>query len=528
MPTDSAESLLRNLQNILAEAARALDPDGLGVSPTSESLRRVERSLGVRATHYGRVLNDLVCGSHAWDLFEDSHTDASGPRIYELCRCEPLLRVMRDTGEMDARERLLRQRDARFVSLWQNPALSEEERRSETEALHADYQADVQRLALLFRPRYDELRRAALDHIRPLASPRVHSRPLLQPPLMALLFRACHADKSGDFVPFATSETAGLELRRREDVLQIRRQSALDADAIQSWVQDDLAMLDEMAWDVAALAVSAFFARTSGDRGDESFPFLLDDYFDWRGVDPRKRSAELRRQIAGRIELLCSDRIQVASRTNLWMTDVRSGHRRKTLVHSQGSFLVNRARLDFAEGRKLSDTPDGFRLSLGEWAFPLVEEGAMRGVFCRRLAEYDLGRQQWERRIGWYLVFQFNNQASRMTFTDIVNEGRVQTLVTPQHPLKMRTILDHSHVPWENTARTNPSKVIRQWADALAQLRKDGLLGEYTCLDGALDGSDLPVRGRLNALLERRFRLVPGRLLVSHLRAKKRPAGPAR
>lgn len=531
----AAESLLQSLQSVLGEAARTRETVGQGAAGTISTLRRAERTLGIRATHYGRVLSDLVTGSHAWDLFEDVQPGASGPRIYELCRCEPLLRVMRDSGELDARERLLRERDAQFVSLWQNPLLSEEERRGETEALHTAYQAEVIRIAAKFRPRYVEMRRSMMDRITPLAGSRIQSRPLLQPPLMALLFSACHADKPGGFVPFTTPEAAGLELRRRDDILQIHdgKRSVLDSaprilepEAIQAWMADgvegDLSLLDEMAWDVAAVAISAFFARSSGERCDESFPFLVDDYFDWRGVDPRKRSAELRRQVAARIELLCSDRVQVASRTELWVTDTRSGRRRKTPTESRGPFLVNRARLTFGGDPYRPGVPDGYRLSLGEWAFCLVEERAMRGIFCRCLAEYDLRRQQWERRIGWYLVFQFNNQGSRMTFEDVVKDGRSRVLVTPQHPLKMRTVLTQSHVPWEAMARTNPGKVIRQWGDALAQLRKDGLLGEYSCLDGAPDGSDLPARGRLETLLDRRFRLVPGRLLVSHLRSKKR------
>ena len=39
------------------------------------------------------------------------------------------------------------------------------------------------------------------------------------------------------------------------------------------------APLDAMAWDVAALAVSAFYVRTDGADIDSSFPFLIDDYF---------------------------------------------------------------------------------------------------------------------------------------------------------------------------------------------------------------------------------------------------------
>lgn len=144
----------------------------------------------------------------------------------------------------------------------------------------------------------------------------------------------------------------------------------------------------------------------------------------------------------------------------------------------------------------------------------------MRGIFVRRLAEYDLGRQQWERRIGWYLVFQFNNQASKMTFEERETDGKTRTLVTPQHGLKMKTVLAGSRVAWEDMARTNPGKVRTQWQAALETLRKDGILGPTVCLDGALDGSDLPTRGRLSAMLERRFLFTPGPHLLEHLSAK--------
>ncbi len=85
----------------------------------------------------------------------------------------------------------------------------------------------------------------------------------------------------------------------------------------------------------------------------------------------------------------------------------------------------------------------------------------------------------------------------------------------------MKTVLANSHVPWEDTARTNPGKVIKQWTEALETLRKDGIIGPYPCLDGAADGSDIPVRGRLTAMLEHRYQFVPGRELLPHLRAKR-------
>ena len=539
----TAETLLQKLQQTLLDAAGDAGPHGAGSLATRAALRTVERTYGAQATRYGRLLNDLVAGSHAWDLFEEPKARGSRlPRIHELCVCEPLLEVMRQSGELAERERLLKERDAALAALWQSGAATDESRWLDGETIHDDYFAQVQQTSARYRAHYDSLRRAASGTAAPLVGPRVRSRLLLQPPLMALLFRACHQE------PGERDRYEGVEYRQGGNSLQLFPApppplplSSADEDiaALQAWAGDEslggLPQLDAMAWDLAALAVSAFYVRTDGVSGDAGFPFLIDDYFQWRGVDPRKRSRALRRQVAERLELLCSDRMQVRSETDLWLTDPATGRRRKTPVVAEGSFLVKRARF-FRRPSAAGDVgPDeaepetaGYLLSLGEWARKFVEERAMLGVHLKRLAEYDLQRQGWERRIGWYLVFQMNNQASKMTFHDTVKDGKTRTQITPQHPLKMKTVLASSHVPWEETARTNPGKVIKQWTEALETLRKDGIIGPYPCLDGAADGSDLPVRGRLTAMLEHRYQFVPGRELLPHLRAKKGAAERAR
>ena len=63
--------------------------------------------------------------------------------------------------------------------------------------------------------------------------------------------------------------------------------------------------------------------------------------------------------------------------------------------------------------------------------------------------------------------------------------------------------------------------MIRQWTDALETLRRDGLLLAYARADGPADGSDLPARGRLAALLDEVYQLVPGPELIPHLTAKR-------
>ena len=497
----AAEALLGQLQAALGGAA--------GATPSRAALRTVEREYGATATRAGRLLSELVAGSRAWDLWEGPPgraargRDGRLPRLHELCVCEPVLRLMRESGELAKREHLLRERDAALAMAWGHGSASDEGHWLEAEAIRDGYFEAVARVTDSYQTHYEELRGAANGSPTPLAAPRVRSHLLLQPPLMALLFAACHQDSE-------LQSRGATECRRGGNSL--------------AWAGGD-GLLDAMTWDVAALAVSAFYVRTKGNDFDAAFPVLVEDYFAWRGTDPRKRSRELREQVAVRLEFLCAGRMQTRSEAELWLTDPDTGRRRKTALVAEGPLLVKRSRFfrppTGAGAGEAEPETAGYLLSLGEWARPLVAERAMLGVSLKRLAEYDLQRQGWERRIGWYLVFQMNNQASKMTFQDVTKDGRTRTLVTPQHPLRMRTVLSGAQVAWEETARTNPGKVIKQWGDALDTLRRDGILGPSPCLDGAADGSDLPARGRLAALLERRYQFVPGRDLLPHLRAKR-------
>ena len=427
-----AESLLRQFQ------------DAFGADDRS-ALRAAERAHGAGANRAGRLLQDLLAGSHAWDLFEAGVGQGRGgrrPRVHALCVCDPVLRAMRESGEMDERERLLAQRDADLAAVWREPLRTEEERWQHALDIRDTYAADIAALAERHRAHYETLGRAASRSYASLAPPRVRRRPLLLPPLMANLFRACHGtEASGE--------------------------------------------LDPMAWDLTALAVSAFHVRTGGDDPCAGFPLLLDDYFEWRGTDPRKRSRTLREAVSAKLEFLCSDRLGVLGADGPLLT-LRSRIFRRPVAGEIGT----------AEPETL-----GFLLSLGGWARPLVEQQTGRAINLKRLAEYDLARQGWERRIGWLLVFRMTDPAR----------------LTPH--LTMRTVLDGSLVPWEEMARTSAGKVIRQWSDALNTLHRDGVIGPWACLDGAADGSDLPTRGRLAAMLERRYRIVPGRDLLPHVLA---------
>jgi hypothetical protein len=514
----TAEELLRKFQKVLLDKAQAV-PTAAGALSTSterlsnterQAVRRVEQAYGPMATQVGRRLQELLTGSYAWDLFERARPRRSRlPKLHELSRCEPLILLMRESGELAERERLLTDRDSRLTEIWRDSGLSELDRQTAAHSFEEQYRADIARSAEFYRPFYHRLRRAT-GAIPPLTGPRVRSRPLLQPPIVAHFFGACHAEKEIAFEPIE----GGYTFAQGRNSVTI---SGIDA-------EHSLTTLDEMAWDIAAIAVSAFFVRTAGNDPSAEFPLLIDDYFEWRGVDPRKRTIDLRKQIDARIRLLFSDSVRLHSEMDLWLADSQTNRRKKTPIVSDGAFLVRRTglyRLSAWQSEIEHQPLYGYMVSLGPWAERYIEERAMIGIFPKRLTEYDLRREQWERRIGWYITFQMHNQGSRMVFEDIVgDDGEANVRVTPQHPLIMRTVLANAQVRWEEMARTNPGKVIKQWIDALETLGRDGVIGEYTCLDGAPDGSDLPSRSRLATMLEYRYQFTPGADLLKHIRAK--------
>lgn len=540
---ETAEGVLRRLQQQLIDRAEAkplavFSPVGYKEEPPvaggpRHRLRDLEEAWGASATREGRWLNELLQGSAAWEIIErpqpgKKRRDAPPlPRFREISRCETLLRIMRESGELAEREHLLKERDTALRAIMQDAMLPEIGRQRAVREVYTHYFADVARLTEAYRPVYQEMRRA-LGTIPSLTGPRVHSHVFLQPPLITRLFAACHADKSAFFTPLPPDADHGPfvasgEYRRGRHAVTIR--VAPDA--------PDL--LDEMTWDIAAIAVCAFSARTAGNDPEARFPFLIDDYFDWRGVDPRKRTIEARQQIDARIRLLCSpERLSFDAESELWLSVLENGgsgqRRRRTAVTTHGAFLIRRSGL-FRPSPWVTEAENeplfGYLISLGQWARPFLEGGAMMGVFPKKIAEYDLRRQQWERRIGWYLTFQMQNQGMKMTFheeevtTAAATSGTKTALqITPQHSLKMKTVLQNSHTHWEEMARTNPGKVVRQWVETLETLRRDSILGDYSCLDGAADGSDLPTRNRLGIMLNYRYLFTPGGDLVERLRRK--------
>jgi len=290
---------------------------------------------------------------------------------------------------------------------------------------------------------------------------------------------------------------------------------------IEAWtrsaVAGDFSMMDGETWDLAVNLVVAFFERTRGDDARVQFPYTLRDFCDWRGIDPRNRTSDFYRQVHDRLTLLSDEkRVRLLCRTELHLPDAH-GKMKKTPVITKGAF-VSRGDAFWiqAQGRLPydDDLPDGYMVTLGSWAYAYVEARAVIGQYARKLSEYNLQKERWERQMGWYLVFNFYNQKNQ-----VKSVGKVKTL-KPQQPLKMRTILDKSVPSWEATQKTNAGRVISQFLSTLDNLSRDRIIGGYRCLDGAADGSDLPQRGRLEAMLDRRFEILPGKLIADNLIGK--------
>lgn len=381
----------------------------------------------------------------------------------------------------------------------------------------------------------------------PLAAEDTKARTMLQNPGLATFFGATVANKNTRYKPFTDGERGGLRyleeggnalaLYHQEEVPIDLRTAKVESEAFEIWarsgVMGDLSMLDDTSWDIAALGVTAFYARTDGTDIDKPFPLLFSDYYEWRSTDPRKRSEETNRGIQQRIELLSDvKRVKIFTRGKLHLPD-KSGRLVLTEIVTEGSFFgsaskfwrTGQLRLIFSESDRV---PDGYLLRLGEWAREYVKAKAMLGMNIKRLAEYDLRRQLWERRIGWRLVFLLQNQASKAkTRTKTEKDGTTRTIVKPQHPFTTQAILDNTGIPWEHMAKKDPGKVIRQFVTALETLKADGIIGEYQCIDGNPWGESLPIHGRLKTWLAWRWYFLPGPIQARFLRKKKEAAAAA-
>ena len=365
----------------------------------------------------------------------------------------------------------------------------------------------------------------AQRHLQPIRGPAPIGP---QPRLMSLLFTACHIEKdriAGRFAPIrenqygalrlANTDSRGMvtriDLRHPDEVPREFRNANADPQQFSEWVWEGtsatLVRLDALAWEVAVFLVVSFFQQTSGLDVDEEFYVFVNDFFEWRGVHPSNRTPELRERVIERIRLFFH--LRMYAEDTLYLRDEKTGRKKKTLVSPHGPFL--RESLCY-------DRPEGFLVSLGKWAKEYVEETAMLGVYLRRLAGYNPNTQHWERQIGWYLVFQLQNQASRMDYREVGEE--LQGVM--RQPLRMESILNGACLPWQRLALNDPGKVVRQFSQALETLKHDGIISDYECLDGAADGSDLTQRkGKLDKMLDRRYRVSPGADLLPHLYAKK-------
>jgi len=398
-----------------------------------------------------------------------------------------------------------------------------------TEGMRQKVEAVIARNALIGITWQEEEPAPAGEEISapaPLVQSNTRAKTMLQNPVMALLFAATGERK--EITPFCDGERGGMSLQDRKNgsVLAVYNQEAVpleireaetESEMFRAWaasgVAGDLSLLDDKAWEIAALGVTAFFTRTKGDSIDTPFPFLWEDYYEWRDIDPRKRSTAENEELAQRLELLFdANRVSLFVREELYLPDPQTGRKTLTPIITKGSFFdtarpfwrAGQMRLGLTE---VDRQPDGYRLRLGEWARQYVAARAMLGVNLKRLAEYDLRRQLWERRIGWYLCFflQSSNYKA-VTRPDNPNKKALK----PAHGLHMETILDKAGLDWKPGATTNPGRVISQFLTALQTLKADGVIGEYACIDGEDDGSDLPIRGRLEAMLQRRWEFTPG------------------
>jgi hypothetical protein len=358
----------------------------------------------------------------------------------------------------------------------------------------------------------------------------------LVPPIVQTVFQLCGPDKPaaamellqqdkrmGLRFPAAAKAENYVSLSPDQPIPTALR-NARERERLEAWIREqtqaDLSLLDELCWDVFMACLVTFFKRTPGRDIRERFTFLFSDVFAYKDIKPTHQSPELKGAIFERMRYLSSQRLILSSSQPLHVLDPVTERRKLQAgaVHGPAFgwlgdvYSVPDGKLTTEEGKTLQ----GVRVTLGEWARELVSNEAYLGQALLKLGRYNSGRQLWERRIGFYLLFQLYNQATRAAWREVDGDLR---MVAPQQPLCLETILNGAGMDWKRQGQATPSKLIHNYTTALEKLNEDGLF-RVQCLDGPADGSDLESRGRLPQLLKRRFNVLPGPLLEPHLAAK--------
>lgn len=209
--------------------------------------------------------------------------------------------------------------------------------------------------------------------------------------------------------------------------------------------------LDDLAVDVYIAAITHWLHNAKGPA--EPVWIHVDQILKYRGIQPKMKDGysagyrpEERRAVVDRFERL--DRIFIYLRRFIVYSRGRGKAPREITMESKILGISDRL---VENGEVVA-----FKVCPGEYGRYLCD--GQTGLMFRRILEYDFYRQDWEKRIGLYLVFQWAIRKAHGTL---------------QQPFRISTILEN--IRKELNVRY-PRKTLVRFEQALNTLKADGII----------------------------------------------------
>jgi Arc/MetJ family transcription regulator len=232
----------------------------------------------------------------------------------------------------------------------------------------------------------------------------------------------------------------------------------------------------------------------------------VDDVLQDRGLEPIRRPgdryshgyrSEDRQAVGEHLSEL--ERWAITGRLATWQGQ-RGTRRQPILIDSTLLAITDRVYQLTTEGHKV---PLAIRCALGEYARHFLANGAGRqtALLMQAALRYDPYHEQTQKRLAYHLAFRWRLAAHSRDY---------------DQPVSLATLFQEAHIPSDRPGqRRHPTRTIAGWLQALADLRRDGIIADYALLPGP----DTAPKGKLEQWLAQRIRLTPPAPIPEHYQA---------
>ena len=174
-------------------------------------------------------------------------------------------------------------------------------------------------------------------------------------------------------------------------------------------IMHDLAKMDDLSIDVFILAITQWLY--SAGSANESVLIEVDRILKYRGIQPKRKNGysagyreDERLKVVDAFELL--DKMYVTARN---LKVYQKGKKPREVTLESKVLAITDRIVEDGETKAFKVVPGGY----GEMLYGF--DRRQTAMLCRKIVEYDYYRNSWEKRIGFYLTFQWAIRRSHGT-----------------------------------------------------------------------------------------------------------------